>query len=74
MREQDKLIETVQKAIVTNSVNGLDIYFTYETFDEIAHIEIVETKTSIVLDSYTDDHISVEIISKDYPQFFSTNK
>tara|TARA_R110000796_G_scaffold81691_4_gene179761 strand:- start:121 stop:345 length:225 start_codon:yes stop_codon:yes gene_type:complete len=74
MREQDELLDKVQKAIVNDRVNGLDIYCTYETFDEIAHIEVYKINKGRVIDCYTNERMTVEIISKDYPQFFSTNK
>ena len=52
----------------------MEIYCTYETFDEIAHIEVYKINKGRVIDCYTNERMTVEIISKDYPQFFSTNK
>ena len=74
MRAHDELLEIVRKAVIINSTNGLHIYFTYETPDEVAHIEIYDEWLDKVIYSYTDDRMTVELISKDYPQFFKTNK
>jgi hypothetical protein len=74
MRKDDKLLETVHNAIVKDNVNGLHIYFSYETPDEVAHIEIYDTWVNKVIDSYTDYRMTIGLISKDYPQFFKTNK
>ena len=73
MRAHDELLEIVRKAVVINGTNGLHIYFTYETLDEVAYIEIYDESLDKVIDSYTDDRINIELIAKDYPQFFKTN-
>ena len=74
MRAHDELLEIVRKAVIINGTNGLHIYFTYETPDEVAHIEIYDTWVNKVVDSYTDYRMTIGLISKDYPQFFKTNK
>ena len=70
MRKYDELLDKVRDAITKDIVNGLEIYFTYETEDEIANIEIYDNWTNKVLNSYTYDFMNIDIISKDYPQFF----
>jgi hypothetical protein len=70
MRAHDELLETVHNAIVKDNVNGLYIYLNYETQDEVAHIEIYDTWQNKFVDSYTDDRMNIELIAKDYPQFF----
>ena len=70
MRKYDELLDKVRYAITKDIVNGLEIYFTYETEDEIANIEIYDNWTNKVLNSYTYDFMNIDIISKDYPQFF----
>jgi hypothetical protein len=63
MRAHDELLEIVRKAVIINNTNGLHIY-----------LEIYDTWVNKVVDSYTDDRMNIELISKDYPQFFKTNK
>ena len=74
MRKYDKLVGVVQDEVIENNINGLQIFFSYETPVEVAYIEIYDNLTGKVIDSYTDDRMTIELISKDYPQFFKTNK
>ena len=74
MRKYDKLVGVVQDEVIENNINGLQIFFSYETPVEVAYIEIYDNLTGKVIDSYTDDSMTIELISKDYPQFFKTNK
>ena len=74
MRKDDILLEAVHNAVVNDGINGLDIIFNYESPDEIAHIEIYDNLPGKVLDSYTGERMNIELISKDYPEFFKRNK
>ena len=70
MRPNDKLVETVQDAVVKNQVGNLEICFEYESPEEIAHIEIYKDGKNRPVGVFTYDDMTVENISKDYPQFF----
>jgi hypothetical protein len=70
MRTNDKLVEAVQNAVVKNQVGDLEICFEYESQEEIAHIEIYKDGKNRPLDVFTYDDMTVENISKGYPQFF----
>ena len=71
MRPDDKLLEAVQNAVAKNRVGDLEIFFEYESPDEIAHIEIYKDGKNRPFAVFTYNDMTVETISKDYPQFFN---
>jgi len=71
MRQFDDLLWKVQQAVKIDKVGTKEIYFTYETPDEVAHIEVYDVATEKTLDSYTGFRLTVEVISEKYPQFFA---
>lgn len=73
--KNDQRVEDVQNAIVTNIVGDLEICFEYENETEIAHIVVMRgglAKTPLA--SYSDDDMTIDRISTDFPQFFKVIK
>ena len=74
MKTDDELIEILQKEVLNYTVKDLEIYFVYETQDEIGRVGIFNTVENKNVKVFIGDQINIEFITKTYPQFFKKNK
>lgn len=69
--KQNQKLEKVMDSLKSHVVGNLEMVFSYENEDSNSYIEIWDTDKEKVVESYTHESISVDIIKIDFPEFFN---
>lgn len=67
---QNKKLEKVMDSLKSHVVGNLEIIFSYENEEEDAYIEVWDTDKNKVAESYSHESIGIDILKRDFPEFY----